>query len=76
MYEFDTWNGAMKLGWKSKDGKKYYYTSSGIAKGECRINGNWYYFDEVTAVMQTGWVKHHEHTYYYNSDGIMQYGEN
>lgn len=32
MYEFDTWNGAMKLGWKSKDGKKYYYTSPELPK--------------------------------------------
>ena len=75
-YSFDKVTGAMKLGWIEYEGKKYYYSASGIAKGELAIDGKWYYFDpEEKGAMITGIHKFPNKTVYYGVDGAMKYGE-
>lgn len=64
----------VKTGWKTENGKKYYYNSKGEkVKGWQTINNNKYYFDN-NGVMQTGFKQINSQTYYLGTDGIMKKG--
>ena len=61
-------------GWRTIDGKTYYYENGKAIKGEKKISGYWYYFDK-NGIMQTGFVNLGRKIVYYDSKGRMQYGE-
>ena len=55
-YYLDDSTGRMITGWKSDNGKWYYFGSSGsLSKGWINDGGRWYYSDNQ-GVMQTGWL--------------------
>ena len=73
-YYFRTDNGDREQGFKTNNGKTYYFAPS-MTKGEKNINGHWYDFDD-NGVMQTGFTKLADGRLdYYNAQGQMQYGE-
>ena len=55
-YYYDPVNGDEKRGWQLIDGKWYYLTATGAARGDQNIDGKIYYFDLVNCDMKTGWV--------------------
>lgn len=69
-YYYDPVNGDEKRGWQLIDGKWYYLTATGAARGDQNIGGKIYYFDLVNCDMKTGWVLRGDTTdsnwYYYD----------
>lgn len=55
----------VRKGWFTKDGKKYYYSSTGKKTIGLYTGQNTYYFDEK-GVMQTGWQKIDGEYYFFN----------
>ena len=73
-YYFNDWNGDRQTGFKTVQGKTYYFAPK-MVTGERNIDGHWYFFD-ANGVMQTGFTKLADGRLdYYNSKGQMQYGE-
>ena len=71
--DYTSSGGAIKTGWQTENGKKYYYNAKGQKlTGFQTINNNKYYFD-ANGVMQKGWqevVKGRRS--YFGTDGIMK----
>ena len=69
-YYYDPVNGDEKSGWQLIDGKWYYLSDFGAARGGQNIDGKFYYFDPVNCDMKTGWVLRGDATdqswYYYD----------
>ena len=67
-----TENGVKAIGWKSIEGKWYYFHSNGeMATGWVKISGKWYHLSSSGA-MDTGWFKDYDGKWYYlNEDGRM-----
>ncbi len=64
----------VKNGFKTIDGKKYYFDESGYrVTGWKKISGKYYYFSKK-GVMQTGWLKVSGKYYYLNKSGVRQTG--
>ena len=61
-------------GWRTINGKTYYYINEKAVTGERQIDGHWYYFD-ANGIMQTGFVNLGYKIVYYNYNGWMLYGE-
>ena len=63
-------------GWKTVNGKTFYYSKGKAVTGQQHIGGKWYLFGSDGA-MKTGlqWISDQHKTYYYNSKGQMQYGQ-
>jgi glucan-binding YG repeat protein len=62
-----------KNGWLQLDDRRYYMTSSGLAKGWLQLNDEWYYFSDK-GMLETGWVEDKGKWYFLSSDGIMKTG--
>ena len=63
-------------GWKTVNGKTFYYSKGKAVTGQQHIDGKWYLFGSDGA-MKTGlqWISDQHKTYYYNGKGQMQYGQ-
>ena len=63
-------------GWKTVNGKKFYYSKGKAVTGQQHINGKWYLFGSDGA-MKTGLqcLANQHKTCYYASNGQMQYGQ-
>lgn len=63
-------------GWKTVNGKKFYYSKGKAVTGQQHIGGKWYLFDKNTGAMKTGfqWISDQRKTCYYNGNGQMLYG--
>ena len=73
-YYLDDSTGRMITGWKSDNGKWYYFGSSGsLSKGWINDGGRWYYSDNQ-GVMQTGWLDDNGRRYFLESSGTMATG--
>lgn len=73
-YYLDDSTGRMITGWKSDNGKWYYFGSSGsLSKGWINDGGTWYYSDSQ-GVMQTGWLEEGGSQYYLKGSGAMATG--
>ena len=73
-YYLDDSTGRMITGWKSDNGKWYYFGSSGsLSKGWINDGGRWYYSDNQ-GVMQTGWLDDNGRRYFLESSGAMATG--
>lgn len=73
-YYLDDSTGRMITGWKSDNGKWYYFGSSGsLSKGWISDGGTWYYSDSQ-GVMQTGWLEEGGSQYYLKGSGAMATG--
>ena len=73
-YYLDDSTGRMITGWKSDNGKWYYFGSSGsLSKGWINDGGRWYYSDNQ-GVMQTGWLEEGGSQYYLKGSGAMATG--
>lgn len=70
-----TENGVKAIGWKSIEGKWYYFHSNGeMATGWVKISGKWYHLSSSGA-MDTGWFKDYDGKWYYlSSSGAMVTG--
>ena len=67
-------NISSSIGWRSEDGKWYYYKSDGSkATGWIKPDNNWYYLYSDGA-MAKGWLKDSGTWYYLKSSGAMQIG--
>ena len=64
-------------GWKTVNGKTFYYSKGKAVTGQQHIGGKWYLFDKNTGAMKTGlqWISDQHKTCYYNGKGQMQYGQ-
>jgi lipoprotein-anchoring transpeptidase ErfK/SrfK len=67
--------GKMATGWRTIDGKKYYFRKSGgkMVTGWKTLSGKTYYFNKK-GVLQTGWKTIDEKKYYFEKDGKMVTG--
>ena len=63
----------VKQGWKTENGKKYYYKDGTKLTGLQLIDKAYYVFD-ADGVMQTGWQTISGKKYYFGSDGVMKTG--
>jgi len=64
--------GARETGWYTdSNGKKYYFTSKGAAKGWKEIDKKWYYFKKTTCTMVTGVKKLSGKYYLFSKKGVM-----
>lgn len=81
-YFFFNSNGVMHTGWKTIDGKRYYFRDTGktgvigrACRGVKEIDGKYYYF-RMAGAMRTGWVtfKKTNTKSYFNSKGERVYG--
>ena len=72
----DPSDGSLCVGWKSVDGKWYFFDEvAGYARsGWLYKDGSWFYLDPSTYVMKTGWVAVNGSWYYLNSSGYMLTG--
>ncbi len=63
-------------GWKTVNGKTFYYSKGKAVTGQQHIGGKWYLFDKNTGAMKTGfqWISNQRKTCYYNGKGQMLYG--
>ena len=63
-------------GWKTVNGKTFYYSKGKAVTGQQHIGGKWYLFDKNTGAMKTGlqWISDQRKTCYYNGKGQMLYG--
>ena len=63
-------------GWKTVNGKTFYYSKGKAVTGQQHIDGKWYLFGSDGA-MKTGfqWISDQHKTCYYNDKGQMQYGQ-
>ena len=63
-------------GWKTVNGKTFYYSKGKAVTGQQHIGGKWYLFGSDGA-MKTGlqWISDQHKTCYYNGKGQMQYGQ-
>ena len=63
-------------GWKTVDGKTFYYSKGKAVTGQQHIDGKWYLFGSDGA-MKTGFqrIPEQNKTCYYNDKGQMQYGQ-
>ena len=63
-------------GWKTVDGKTFYYSKGKAVTGQQHIDGKWYLFGSDGA-MKTGFqrIPDQHKTCYYNDKGQMQYGQ-
>ena len=63
-------------GWKTVNGKTFYYSKGKAVTGQQHIDGKWYLFGSDGA-MKTGfqWISDQHKTCYYNGKGQMQYGQ-
>ena len=63
-------------GWKTVNGKTFYYSKGKAVTGQQHIGGKWYLFDKNTGTMKTGfqWISDQHKTCYYNGKGQMLYG--
>jgi hypothetical protein len=61
-------------GWKSIDGKWYFFDSNAVMKtGWVNDGGKWYY-TASSGAMQTGWISDNGFWYYLNTSGDMKTG--
>ena len=60
-------------GFKTIEGKTYYYENGEVKTGWQTVNGNNYRLDE-NGVVQTGWQEIDGKKYYFNENGVMQTG--
>ena len=68
----NTEGNSKSVGWKSIDGKRYYFDNNGYMKtGWIQYNSKWYYLD-LHGIMQTGWIQVGGEWYYFNIDGDMK----
>lgn len=66
--------GNFTTGWVTENGKKYYYSSSGLkVTGLVTIDGSRYYFG-TDGAMRTGWQTVNSNKYYFGSDGAAVTG--
>ncbi|HDX9707854.1 TPA: hypothetical protein ROY17_005652 [Bacillus thuringiensis] len=68
---------AAKTGWKTIEGKKYYFdTEDSKHKGKLILDGKTYYLDSSTGELQTGWKTIEGKKYYFDpsASGIMKTG--
>ena len=67
--------GKMATGWRTIDGKKYYFRKKGgkMVTGWKTLSGKTYYFNKK-GVLQTGWKTISDKKYYFESDGKMVTG--
>lgn len=62
-YYYATASGNLHVGWKTIDGKKYYFTQTGTYTGWQKISGKWYYFKDEGYV-KAGWLSCNGKKYY------------
>jgi glucan-binding repeat-containing protein len=63
-------------GWKTVNGKRYYFDEQGATiKGWFQYDNKWYFFDKKTgAMLSNTWVKDGTKWYFLNADGTMKTG--
>ena len=65
---------ATKNGFKTENGKSYYYKNGKKVKGWLTLNGKKYYFNASTGVQVKGWAKDSKgKRYFYNANGVKGY---
>lgn len=61
-------------GWKSIDGKLYYFDDNGkMQTGWIKAGTSWYYLQN-NGVLKTGWINYNKNWYYADSTGAIQTG--
>ena len=67
----------IRNGWKTVDGKSYYFDEDGYATVgllQDKNNGVWYYFHEDGTQLKEGWKTVNGDTYYFNGNGVALRG--
>ncbi|MEI4831981.1 transglutaminase domain-containing protein [Bacillus sp. FJAT-53711] len=73
-YESQNQNNSIQKGWIQKNGKWYFFDSSGSMKtGWVQNGGKWYFLDSSGA-MKTGWIQDNGKWYFLDSSGAMKTG--